>query len=130
MRPLRQMLAVLAFLPLFSASPGLAKVVTIEATAPLEDQSAQSVKAAIVAVVQSAAQGALAMGLSWVKVSQVLVLEDHVRVRVLATDVKPEGEEGANNEEESDDADVGPSPGGGKIPAHLSPPGRAGAWLR
>jgi hypothetical protein len=47
-------------------------------------------------------KGAVAMGFSWVRVSQAFVLEDMVTVRILATDTEPEGVE---DEEE-------PLPGG------------------
>jgi len=98
MHPLSRIFLV-ALLVLCTASPSMAKLATIEATAPLNDQSEQAVKEAIVEVVRTVAQGALAMGLSWVKVNQVLVLDDHVQVRVLATDVKPEEEPATEDEE-------------------------------
>ena len=39
------------------------------------------------------------MGLSWVKISRALVLQDIVTVQIFATDTKPEGEEGGEEEE-------------------------------
>jgi hypothetical protein len=114
MHPLSRIFLV-ALLVLCTASPSMAKLATIEATAPLNDQSEQAVKEAIVEVVRTVAQGALAMGLSWVKVNQVLVLDDHVQVRVLATDVKPEEEPATNpNEDEETLGDL--SSGGTAAP--------------
>jgi len=81
---------VLTFVLLFAVgSPAAATVATIETAAPLSDHSDQAVKATIVQVVQNVAKGALAMGLSWVQVDQVLVLADSVSVRMVATDTKP-----------------------------------------
>ena len=85
---------VLALLLVLAVStPVSARVATIETTAPLQDHSEQSLKAALTEVVQAIAKGAIAMGLSWVQVTRVLVLEDMLTVQVIASDTGPEGVE-------------------------------------
>jgi hypothetical protein len=92
MRPFLRLVVAL-LLVLSVASPGMARVATIATTAPLLDHSDRSILAALMEAVETLAKGAVAMGLSWVKVSQVLVLDDMVTVRMIATDTAPEGEE-------------------------------------
>lgn len=89
MRPLAYLAAAL-LLVLWVASPGLARVATIETTAPLQDHAELSVKAAIQEAVDAAVKGAVAMGLHWVQISKAFVFEDAVAVRILATDTAPE----------------------------------------
>jgi len=103
MRPLAWLVLTLVLL-IFSASPAAATVATIETAAPLSDHSDQAIKATIAQVVRNVARGALAMGLSWVQVNQVLVLADSVSVRMLATDIKP-----AQEAEPEGDRNEGPS---------------------
>ena len=86
-------LVVALLLVLSAASPGMARVATIATTAPLLDHSDKSIQAALMEAVETIARGAMAMGLSWVKVSRVLVLDDMVTVRMVATDTEPGGEE-------------------------------------
>jgi hypothetical protein len=97
-------------------STAMATVATIETAAPLSDHSEPALKAAVTQVVQSVARGALAMGLSWVQISQVRVLEDSVTIRALATDVKPEDETDSDQDDQGDGAEDGapqptPEPG-------------------
>jgi hypothetical protein len=75
------------------ATPALARVAAIETTAPLADQSEDSIKAAIQQAVLSAVRGAVAMGLQWVQVRKARVFTDLVSVQILASDHEPEGEE-------------------------------------
>jgi hypothetical protein len=70
----------------------------IETAAPLKDHAEPSIQAAFKEALQTAMRGAVAMGLPWVKVSRTLVLEDMVTVQLLATDTKPEGEDGGEEE--------------------------------
>lgn len=81
------------------ASPALARMAVIETTAPLQDHAEQSIQAAFKEAVESAVRGAVAMGLTWVEISRALVLQDLVIAQILATDTKPEGEEGGEEEE-------------------------------
>jgi hypothetical protein len=78
---------------LLTVSPVWARVATIETTAPLRDHAEQSVNAAFQDAVQTAMRGAIAMGLSWVKINRAIVLENMVTVQLLATDTDPTGEE-------------------------------------
>ncbi len=71
---------------------GTARLATIETTAPLPDRSDPSVRAALKEAVESAVRGAIAMDFSWVEVTEALVLQDRVTVRILATDTEPEGQ--------------------------------------
>jgi len=105
MRPL-SCLALALLLVLSVASPAVAGMAMIQTMAPLQDHAEQSIEIAFKEAMQTAVRGALAMGFSWVKISKAPVLENMVTVQILATDTRPEGEEG---EEES-------SPGGGLGP--------------
>ena len=99
MRPLSRLTLAL-LLVVFLASPTVARVAMIETTAPLRDHAEPSIQTAFKEALQTAIRGAVAMGLSWVKLNQALVLENMVSVQLLATDTKPEGEEGGEEEEE------------------------------
>jgi hypothetical protein len=80
-------------LALTLATPALARVAAIETTAPLADQSEDSIKAAIRQAVLTAVRGAVAMGLQWVQVRQARVFTDLVSVQIVASDHELEGEE-------------------------------------
>jgi hypothetical protein len=101
-------LALPLLLALLFATPALARVAAIETTAPLADQSEDSIKAAIQQAVLTAVRGAVAMGLQWVQVRQARVFTDLVSVQILASDQEPEGEE----EQVPDDGAVPPRPAG------------------
>jgi hypothetical protein len=99
MRIARFVLAVvLAFAP---ATPALARVASIETTAPLADQSEASIKAALEQAVLTAVRGAVAMGFQWVHVRQAVVFADVVSVQVLASDSELQG---------ADEATADPAP--------------------
>jgi hypothetical protein len=105
MRPLRWLVFTL-LLVLSVASPSWARVATIETAVPLQDHSEQSLKAALAEGVQTLAKGALAMGLSWLQVRQVLVQEDTLRIQVVATDTNP-GTDGEGTPEQGGPLDDG-----------------------
>lgn len=84
------------------AVPSPVEMAAIEATAPLEDASEESVKAAITIAVQKAARGALAMGLPWLQVQSAYVRSGYVGVHVVAMTKPPQGTE------ESPDSSVAP----------------------
>jgi hypothetical protein len=77
------------------ATPALARVASIETTAPLADQSEDSIKAALEQAVLTAVRGAVAMGLLWVHIRQAVVFTDLVSVQVLASDSELPGEDEA-----------------------------------
>ena len=83
-------LALLLVLP--AGSPALARIATIEATAPLDDHSEQAVQKAFLEALKAAVRQAEAMGFTWVALGQADVLEDRVTVQLFATDTEPEGE--------------------------------------
>ncbi len=87
-------LALALLLVLALVSPGLAGVATIEATAPLQDHSQESIKAAFIEALKAAVGQAEAMGFPWVAINEVRVLEHKVTVELLASDMDPEREEG------------------------------------
>ena len=68
------------------ASPALAGMAAIETTAPLPDQSEASVKAAVDQAVDTAVQGAKAMGLPRVELRGARVLPGAVTVLIIARD--------------------------------------------
>lgn len=82
------------------------QIVAIEATAPLEDRTDEAINAAIGEAVRTAARGALAMGLPWLRIQGAYVRGDYVAVKVVATDEEPEP---ATDE-------TGREPGGGGLP--------------
>ncbi len=86
-------LALVFSLVLSAASTAVAGVAAIETTAPLEDYSEESIKAAVNEAVQTAARGALAMGLPWLHLRGAFVVANMVTVQVLATDVEPQEQE-------------------------------------
>ena len=96
MRRFGRLILALA-LVLAAVSPGLAEVATIEATAPLQDHSEQSLRAAFVLALKLAVQQAEELGFPWVTLNHVQVMEHRVLVRLLATDVDPDNEEGQQN---------------------------------
>jgi hypothetical protein len=100
MRPL-SWLALTFLVGVSVASPAWARVATIETTAPLQDHAEQSIKTAFEEAVETAVRGAVAMGLSWVKLGRTQVLENMVTVQILATDTDPQGEEGSRPDGES-----------------------------
>ncbi len=73
-------------------SGATARHATIEAMAPIGDRSDRSIREALKEAVEIAVRGAMAMDFSWVEVTQALVLQDRVTVRILATDTEPDGE--------------------------------------
>jgi hypothetical protein len=103
---------VAGLLTLAAAAPALAEVAQITATAPLADPSEGAVRAALREAVAKAARGAAAMGLDWVTVSQAVVGDHAVAVRVLATDVEPSDDE-AGLAPDADDAPGDPRPSAG-----------------
>ncbi len=90
-------LALLLVLSVVSSAVG--RMAVIQTMAPLQDHAKQSIEAAFKEAMQTALKGALAMGFSWVKLSNALVLENMVAVQILATDTRPEGGEGDGKEE-------------------------------
>lgn len=86
-------LAVTLLLILSLASPSLARVAAIETSAPLKDQSQQSVKMAVTEAVNTAVRVAVAMGLPWLQVRNAFVLKDMVTLHFIASDIEPEEEQ-------------------------------------
>jgi hypothetical protein len=99
-RLLSRLTAALFLLPIISlampatARAGSTQVAAIETTAPLADDSDGAVKSAIATAVQTAAKGALAMGLPWVRVQSAYVRDGYVGVQVFAMAQPPEAERG------------------------------------
>ncbi|PYM92058.1 MAG: hypothetical protein DME04_17120 [Candidatus Rokuibacteriota bacterium] len=68
------------------ASPAWARVVRMETTVALEDRSEPSVKQALREAFEISVRGALAMGLSRMRVDGARVLPDAVILAMVATD--------------------------------------------
>jgi len=80
------------------ASPVLARVAAIETSAPLADHSEEAIHSALTEAVVNAVRGAMAMGLTWVRLRNATVLDDTVTVLIVATDTEPEEAESAESE--------------------------------
>ncbi len=78
----------------------------IQTMVPLQDHAEQSIEAAFKEALETAVKGAVAMGLSWVKLGRALVLGNMVVVQIFATDTRLAGEE-----ESSPGGGVGAGPG-------------------
>jgi hypothetical protein len=76
-----------------SQSAALAGGALIETTAPLADGSEASVKAAVVAAIETAVRGASAMGFAWVQLRDAQVSGNQVAIQILATDEPQEVDE-------------------------------------
>lgn len=61
----------------------------IETTAPLADRSEASIKAAVVAAIDKAVRGAVAMGFAWFQLRDARLAGDEVAIRIVATDEEP-----------------------------------------
>lgn len=81
--------ALASLLIIATAAPSAARLIAIQAIAPLRGHGEHSIQSAIQEAVESALKDALAMGLPWVRLMRALVLEDAVAVQILATDVDP-----------------------------------------
>ncbi len=93
MRTLRRLVSVPLLLVLAMSSPGWARVIKMETAAPLKDQSDASVELALKGAVDTCARGALAMGLSWIRLHRAVLAGDQVIVQMIATDDDDEDEE-------------------------------------
>ena len=82
-------------------TPAWARTVRIETTVPLVDHSAATLNLAMQQAVETAVQGATAMGLSWIWVDGGQVLSESLVVRMVATDDEP-----ADDEDGALDADL------------------------
>lgn len=85
-------LALTLLLVLCVGSPALARMASIQTTAPLQDHAEQSIQAAVKEAVETAVKGAAAMGMSWVQLGRAVVLQDMVAVQILASDTEPKEE--------------------------------------
>jgi len=93
-----------------SQQAALAGGALIETMAPLADGSEESVKAAVIAAIETAVRGASAMGFDWIRLRDAHVSENAVVIQILATD-----------EPDQDEVAPGTEPGPREIP---QPPDR------
>ncbi len=112
-------------LVLVLTAPALARVAMIETAAPIKDKSEDSVKAALKEAVDTAAKGAVAMGLPWVQLRDAQVLEDAVAIQVVATDQAPE-QTTKSHDNGTPGASQGPDSGKdlGAVPGQSPQPGQ------
>lgn len=92
------------------AAPGWARTVKIETAVPLSDHSPEMLERAIKEALDTAVQGATAMGFSWIRLDGARVLEDAVVVRMVATD--DDSEDAPDDEDLSVSAPLDPASGG------------------
>jgi hypothetical protein len=83
---------VLTTVILVAASPAPARVAAIETSAPLADHSEEAIRSALTDAVVNAVKGAVAMGLTWVRLRNAAVLDDAVTVLIVATDTEQDAE--------------------------------------
>jgi hypothetical protein len=90
----RTLLGAAFALAVCSSHPAaLAGGALIETTAPLADGSEESVKAAVIAAIETAVRGASAMGFGWVQLRDAQVSENEVVIQILATDEPGQADE-------------------------------------
>ena len=109
----------LAFGTLVTATPATSappEVAAIEATAPLDDPSEESVKAALTVAVQRVARGALAMGLPWLRIERAYVRQDHVGVQATAMKTQPSEDDDAATMPPDQESAPAPERGDGETP--------------
>jgi len=71
---------------LAAASPAFARVVVMQTSAALENHTEPAIERALREALDVALDGAVAMGLSWMRVDRARVLDDAVVVWVVASD--------------------------------------------
>jgi len=104
--------AAVALLLVAAAAPCLASgVAVIETTAPLTEQSKEGITMAVATAVQTAAKGAVAMGLPHFTLKGVRVLPQIVIVQIWATDLDADETDAAPPEDTPSDEPAGPELG-------------------
>ena len=86
MRILKGFVTIPLLMTLAMATPGWARVVTIEGAGTLTDVSEASVDLALDQAIATCLKTAAAMGLSWVKLDRVVLQGDRVVVEMLGSD--------------------------------------------
>ena len=74
------------------SSPGWARVVRMETAVPLTDRSEAAVEAALRGALETCVRGAMAMGLSWIRLERATLGEDRVIVHMIGSDDDDEDE--------------------------------------
>jgi hypothetical protein len=70
-------------------SPAWARVVVIEATVPLADESEETLRSAVKKAIENAVRGAAALGLRSLQVNGARVFSNALVLRLIATDGDP-----------------------------------------
>jgi hypothetical protein len=81
------------------ASPVPAREAAIETSAPLADHSDEAIRSALTDAVVNAVKGAVAMGLTWVRLRNAAVLDDAVTVLIVASDTEQDAESADSDSE-------------------------------
>jgi hypothetical protein len=92
------------------ALPSFAQVAVITTTAPLADHSEVTVDAAVKLAIQTAARGAVAMGLPHLRLHRALILQDAVMVEVVAADADASDDSPSTDPTPDDDSDSSARP--------------------
>lgn len=74
----------------------------IETSAPLADRSEASIKAAVLAALDRAVRGAVAMGFAWFELLEAQVSDDEVAIQILASDEEPGDPDGPSDGTDDD----------------------------
>jgi hypothetical protein len=86
MRILRRLVFFQLLLGLALASPVWARTVSIQAAVPLPDSSDVEFKRALHSAVETCVRGAVAMGLSWIRLEHAAVVEKELVVEMVGSD--------------------------------------------
>lgn len=100
--------ALVAMVIFWPMSASAAETATIEATAPIAQQSENGILSAISVAAQRAVRGAMAMGLPWVQLGEAYVSGGYVAVKVFAS-AEPLDDDDAADETEQTDGPAWPS---------------------
>ena len=80
------LVAVMAFAAVLLSGPAQAETVTIEASAALADRSDATLDGALGLAIETTIRSAAAMGFTMVRFDRAIVHDDHVVVRIVASD--------------------------------------------
>src|SRR5262252_10190217 len=94
-------LALALVLLLAMAPPAWARVVVIEATVPLADDSEETLKSAVKKAIENAVRGAAALGLRSLQVNGAQVFSNALMLRLIATDDDPGDDDPGDGEAET-----------------------------
>lgn len=75
------------------SSPGWARIVRMETAVALPDRSDAAIESALRGALDTCVRGAMAMGLSWIRLERAILGEDRLIVRMVGSDDEDEGDD-------------------------------------